>query len=150
MARATRGCEYSEAFVEEVCNAIENSHKGLRSLCKDFKHWPPARTIRNWIERYPHFKAMYAQAKKTQIENLAEEIIEISDNDERDILEVDGEYGKTYITNNVAIARDRLRTDNRKWIAAKLLRGTYGDSKADEEKDKDDFVSRHRDAIDNG
>jgi hypothetical protein len=149
MAKATRGCSYSEAFVEEVCIAIENSHKGIRSLCKENKHWPPARTVRDWIARYPYFGAMYTKAKEVQLYNLADEIIEISDDDARDTLEVDGEFGKTYVMNSTAVPRARLKTENRKWIIARLLRATYGDKK-EEEKEKDDFVSRHRDSIDNG
>ncbi len=144
MARTTRICEYSDALADEVCLAVENNAKGLRALCKENKHWPPASTLRLWMKSNPYFAVHYARAKESQVENLVEEIIEISDDESKDFIETsDGQV----VFNNVALGRARLRTDNRKWIASKLLPKIYGDKKEEKENDKNDFVSMNRDKI---
>lgn len=97
-------------------------------MCKRFPHWPSHEAIRFWVISNDVFASRYARAKAQQVDNLAEEVIEISDNANADLrigkardgsprLEIDGE----------AIQRSKLRADNRKWIAAKLNPQRYGD-----------------------
>ncbi len=137
---------YTEELGNEICDAIENSSLGVRGICKINTHFPPARVIRSWFTTYPLFGEQYARAKAAQIENLADEIIEIADNTSRDVFE--GSDGQIVI-NSGAINRDRLRIDSRKWTASKLLPKVYGDKKDTDDKDETDFISKNRDKLNN-
>jgi hypothetical protein len=57
-------------------------------------------------------------------EGYFEEIILISDGTDKDIL-ID-EEGNEQVNHNV-IQRDKLRSDNRKWVVARMLPRKYGD-----------------------
>jgi len=149
MARLTtkRIC-YSDELAQEICDAIAESHHGLRALCRQKPHWPRAAAIYDWLNIHPFFADLYARAKDKQAEGLVDEIMEIASNDDKDVY-VDNE-GQPHF-NNVAIQRARLKIDSIKWIACKLKPRKYGEkNKDDDSKDNDDFVSRNRDAIDNG
>jgi len=148
MARPRKLYEFMQDLADEICEKTENCAFGLRALCKQNKHWPPAREIRKWTEEIPSFREQYARAKNAQIENLADEIIEISDDDSRDTIETTNADGQPVIlTNHAALHRDKMRTDNRKWIASKLLPKKYGDTKHNQDESQDDFVSMNRDKI---
>ena len=145
MARSTPKpyIHYSDELAEEICAAIEHSHLGLKALCKEHKHWPPARTIRRWLTEPEHtlFQHQYARAKNAQTENLVEQIIEIAHDDSRDVLS-DSDGGLH--GNNAAINRDKLKIDSIKWIAAKLIPRKYGKNE-DDDQSPDDFISKNRD-----
>ena len=148
MARPRKPYEFTQTLADEICEQTENCALGLRALCKLHKHWPPAREIRKWTEEIPSFKEQYARAKNAQVENLADEIIEISDDDSRDTVQtVDHDGNPILLTNHAALHRDKMRTDNRKWIASKLLPKKYGDKKEEKESDTNYFVSMNRDKI---
>lgn len=137
--------EFDQAIADEVCEATEATPLGLRAICKANKHFPPARIIRAWRDRHPLFNDQYTRAKAAQMENMADEIIEISDDSTRDVIE--GNDG--LIINSAAINRDRLRIDSRKWLAGKLAPKIYGDRKDSDDKDGTDFISKNRDKISN-
>ena len=137
--------EFSQEMADEICEATELNPLGLKALCKKFPHFPSPRAIGLWQERHPLFKEQYARAKAAQVLHLADEIIEIADDDSRDLIQ--GEEGLT--PNSAAINHDRLRIDSRKWIASKLLPKIYGEKKESEEKDGSDFISKNRDSITN-
>ncbi len=73
-----------------------------------------------WLFKYhDDFGALYANAKRAQVEVFVDEMAEIADDSKEDLL-VD-ENGKE-IFNREFAARSRLRIDTRKWIACKLNR----------------------------
>ena len=69
---------------------------------------------------------MYARAKELQIEHWADDLLEISDDASNDWMQREGRVE----LNIEHIQRSRLRTDNRKWLIAKLRPEKYGDSGA--------------------
>lgn len=68
----------------------------------------------------PIVKEMYHEARQIQVEKMADDILEISDNADNDeTLE-----GKP---NSAAVNRSRLMADNRKWLMSKLNHKRFGD-----------------------
>lgn len=106
--------EQIEKF-KAVCEDIGSSDKGIHHLCKVHKL------------RYPTFYEclkdeelcnIYMRARDCQADYLADQIIEISDNNSKD---------ETPFVGKNHIDRDKLRVEARKWIAAKLKPRKYGD-----------------------
>jgi F420-dependent methylenetetrahydromethanopterin dehydrogenase len=127
--------ERQERYVYQLCQATMETDKGIKRLCDTFraedKDFPAARTIRTWIAESEEFSAQYARAKDLQADFLAEQIIEISDDDSEDELFVGGDdetgAGAKRVANNEFIQRSRLRVEARKWVASKLAPKKYGD-----------------------
>jgi hypothetical protein len=127
--------ERQERYVYQLCQATMETDKGIKRLCDTFRaedsNFPPCRTIRNWIADNQEFAAQYARAKDLQADFLAEQIIEISDDDSEDEIFVGGDdetgAGTKRVANNEFIQRSRLRVEARKWVASKLAPKKYGD-----------------------
>ncbi len=119
---------YTPELVEEICEAIASSSKGLARLCEENPHWPTRRNIYKWLKKHESFRPLYARAKEQQIECLIDEILEIADNTSQDnVIKTDEEGNTKSVANNEWINRSRLRIDTRKWLAAKLCPRLYGD-----------------------
>lgn len=83
--------------------------ESLRKICRD-EGMPDESTVRLWAVSnrngfYPH----YARARESQMEAMAEDIIDIADDKEEDP------------------QRARLRVDTRKWLMSKIAPKVYGD-----------------------
>lgn len=122
-AKLGRPSKYTPELAAEICRAVATSADGLKAICDAHDNFPAKQTVNEWRYDFPDFSAMYAKAKQQQAELLAEEILEISDNRERDTIETE----KGFVANTAAVARDRLKVDTRKWIACKLMPKVYGD-----------------------
>lgn len=77
---------------------------------------------------------MYARARQERADLLADEIVEIADEectkvkaDKHGTSDDDGEGQTEVVFDAVAVARNKLRVDARKWIASKLKPRVYGD-----------------------
>lgn len=114
---------FTNELASLICDRIATHGIGLQKLCLMYDDMPAKITINQWRHKYPDFSAQYAQAKISQIEVLIDEIIEIADNCSQD--NIINEQSHT-VCNTESIARDRLRIDTRKWLAAKLVPKTYG------------------------
>lgn len=91
---------------------------------------PAPSTIINWVmENREGFSERYAKAKDVAAQILAEEIIEIADDNSRDEIPILDDAGNEIGTkaNAEFINRSRLRVDTRKWVLSKLLPKKYGD-----------------------
>ena len=85
---------------------------------------PASSTIFKWLSQQEKFAEQYAYARASQMEAMAEEIIDIADDGRNDSYETeDGEER----TNTDVIQRSRLRVDTRKWLMSKLAPKKYGD-----------------------
>jgi len=130
----------------EICELIAEG-KPLTKICK-LDGMPALRTVYYWLARAEQekekdkedgrdedlcvFLHMYTRARDDQADTLAEEIIEISDDSEKDF--VDAGLGENddgtpiaKVFNSEHVQRSRLRVDARKWVAAKLKPRKYGD-----------------------
>jgi hypothetical protein len=102
---------------------VATSTLGLNKICLA-EDMPSKFTVNLWRYRYPEFSTQYALAKLVQADLLAEECLEISDDNSNDN-RIDPVTGFE-VCNTEFIARSRLRIDTRKWLAAKLLPKQYG------------------------
>jgi len=138
-AKVGRPLEYTKEMGDYICELVSSTGHGLLKLTQLYPELPDKVTINRWRHRLPDFRTQYAQAKIEQADLLAEECLEIADDDSRDI-KVNPETGDEYL-NTEFVARARLRIDTRKWLAAKLLPKQYGKAAEEPEKQKGDGES---------
>lgn len=121
---------YTEELVNEICETIAHSNRGLAYHCSKNEHWPNPSTIYDWLDdpKKAEFSKRYARAKDTQIEFLMDEILEISDDTSQDTISFTKPNGEEVeMENKEWVNRSKLKVDTRKWIAAHLKPKKYGD-----------------------
>jgi hypothetical protein len=94
----------------KIMTDLENSSEGLNKIAK--RYGISQSTIRDVIMNDVYAKDRYNYSKQIQLQNIADEMIDISDNDDN---------------NANQIKRDQLRIDTRKWILSRLNPNVYGD-----------------------
>ena len=119
-----RPTKFNKEMADLICRKVATTTDGLRKICARSPELPTSETILEWRLDYPEFSSQYAEAKRIQADLLAEEIMDISDDDSQD--EVIDQNGNVKM-NSEYVQRSRLRVDSRKWIAAKLMPKVYGD-----------------------
>lgn len=113
---------YTEELGADICGRIAEG-QSLNSICKQ-SGYPHMTTVLRWLQVHPDFLVLYQLSREAQAETMAEEIISIADDSERDtITDNDGNEKM----NAEFVARSRLRVESRKWLASKLLPKKYGD-----------------------
>jgi hypothetical protein len=104
---------YTEDLADRICKALAASEKGLRgtlkALSEEFDDIPHMDTVYEWARNNAQFSDKFAQAKRQQLEAMAEDIVDISMDD------------------NLDPNDKRIRIDTRKWLLSKLMHRTYGD-----------------------
>lgn len=108
---------YDPAVAEKIFDLLEAGWS-LNKICK-LEGMPVPKTVRSWVRNNPEFAQKYALARKNQLEFLADEILDISEDDSRDTTP-DGK------PNNTAVTRDRLRVDTIKFLLVHLMPEKYG------------------------
>lgn len=83
-------------------------------------------TMLGFVNSDPRRAEMYARAREDRADVLADEIVAISDEDTLEIKEL-APGVQVAVFDKTAVARNRLRVDARKWVAAKLRPRVYGD-----------------------
>jgi hypothetical protein len=132
-----RPLEYTKEMGDYICELTASTGYGLLKLTRLYPELPDKMTINRWRHRLPDFRAQYALAKLEQADILAEECLEIADDDSQDIrIDEDGNQ----VCNTEFTARSRLRVDTRKWLAAKLLPKQYGPFIKDDQKSSSESV----------
>ena len=118
-----RPSSYTSEFAELILSELAEG-KSLRRICADHDALPSQKTVREWIAKdIDGFRDKYASAKEEMLEAWADEIVEISDESNRDtVLTESGEH-----PDNEWISRSKLRVDTRKWLLSKLMPKKYGD-----------------------
>ena len=117
-----RPSTYDAAIAKRICERLAMGET-LRGICMG-RGMPGESTVRGWVvQDVEGFAAQYARARDMGLDSLADEILEIADDDTRDsYVDADGSRKR----NNAAINRDRLRVDTRKWFLSKLAPKRYG------------------------
>jgi hypothetical protein len=123
-AKVGRPSKFSKEMADLICRKVATTTDGLRKICARSPELPTSETILEWRLDYPTFSSQYAEAKRIQADLLAEEIMDISDDDAQD--EIIDNNGNVKF-NSEYVQRSRLRVDSRKWIAAKLMPKVYGE-----------------------
>lgn len=111
--------EYSQELADAICELVA-SGKSIRTICSA-DDMPCMSTIFKWLRDHQEFSQQYARAKETVLENYADELVEISDDESKD------KSGELEMPNSVAVQRAKLRVDTRKWLLSKLAAKKYGD-----------------------
>lgn len=116
-----RPSSFNQSIANTICDLII-SGKSLR-YCSRQENMPDLVTIYKWLRDFPEFLKQYDKAKSEQIDTLADEMIDISDDISSD--KIVNDEGKELV-NNTAVNRSRLMVDTRKWIAERMKPKKYG------------------------
>lgn len=121
---------YTKAKAAKICLMLSEGLT-LRKICK-IEGMPALSTVMRWLgdDKNEAFREQYAQARESQREHWADEIIDIADDGSNDTY-ID-EKGNTKTDWDV-VHRSRLRVDSRKWLLSKLEPKKYGDKVEAEE-----------------
>ena len=99
----------------------------LTDICRD-PEYPATKTVREWVSESSLFGASYALARVAQMQQWADEIISIADDDTLDVVTKRTPQGREYeALDQQNVQRARLRIDTRKFLMAKIAPALYGD-----------------------
>jgi hypothetical protein len=118
-----RPSDYSPELTAVICARMAEG-VSLRSICLA-DDMPDKSTVFRWLAAHKEFRDQYARAREARADAMAEEILEISDDDSVDAI-TDPESGATRL-NTEFVARSRLKVDTRKWLMARMAPKVYGD-----------------------
>jgi len=106
---AGRSTDYTDEIADLICAEIMEG-KPLIRILRDNENMPCSKTVYTWLRLNESFLQNYREAKESQADHFADEMIEIADN---------------------ATAQDaqvaKLRIDTRRWAASKFNMKKYGD-----------------------
>lgn len=122
---------YTPELAAQICAELAQG-KSLRSISRDNDWCPAPATIFEWIRTKEGFLNQYEQAKRESADAMAEDMLEIADNEAGNPLVVEGVPmvidGKPVIVkDSPSVAHARLRVDTRKWLMSKMMPKKYGD-----------------------
>ena len=115
------------AAIDEILSAIATTPKSLKSICEDIESAPTAKTFWKWMETDEDLRERYARAKSAQLEVLADQLVDLADQDrvcEKVTIKADGSRVVVFLDQ---VERTRVQIDTRKWLLAKLNPKKYGD-----------------------
>lgn len=104
---AGRPTNYTIELVDRICEQIAEG-KSLAAICKA-DDMPAIRTVYKWKREHEEFMQQYTHAKEDQADYLAEQVLDIADDD------------------TLEPADKRVRYDARRWLASKFKPKMYGD-----------------------
>jgi hypothetical protein len=121
-----RPTDYSLELASKICELIADGNP-LRRICKR-EDMPSAASVYLWLSRYKDFSDMYARAREDQADALADEIVEIADEQPElvPMYDKDGQLVEIKI-DTAFMAWQKNRMDARKWTASKLKPRKWGD-----------------------
>jgi hypothetical protein len=129
---AGRPSEFTQDKADYICQELAEG-RSLRSICKE-DGMPHAGTVCRWLATSTTFREQYAKAREAQADALFEEVLDIADEqcttvraDKHGTKDDDGNGNTEVIFDSVAVQRNRLRVDARKWMAGKLRPKKYGE-----------------------
>jgi len=130
--RAPQG-RFTQRVCDTICERIATGNS-LRSICEAVG-MPSVTTVLRWLadETKSDFRGQYARAREAQADWMAEDILAIADEEctmvraDKHGSHDDGGGQTEVVFDPTAVARNRLRVDARKWLAAKMAPKKYGD-----------------------
>lgn len=115
-----RPSAYTPKLAAEICERLAEG-ESLRAICRD--EWMPSTSmVMRWALQIDQFREQYAHARELGFDTMAEDIIDI----------VDEQPGTldSGATDSGEVANKRLRFDARRWYLSKLAPKKYGDRQA--------------------
>lgn len=123
-----RPSSFSQEIADEICFRLGHS-ESLRSILRD-EHMPSMSMVFRWLadDKYKNFREQYTFAREVGLESIADEIMEIADEDP-EVTEIKDRNGNVVDIkiDSGYVAYQRNRIDARKWILSKQLAKKYGD-----------------------
>ena len=121
--------KFNQETADLICIMLSEG-MSLRKILKadTEKKLPAQATIYQWLLRYPAFQEQYTRAREEQAETLADEIIDIAD-EQPEIVVVTDKTGKVieHKLDGAYLQWQKNRIEARKWTASKLRPKKYGD-----------------------
>ena len=123
---------YTKAVGAKICERLAEG-ESLRAICET-AGMPNKSTVFRWLASHDSFRDQYARAREAQADSIADEILDIADEectkiraDKHPRAEADEDGMVEVVFDAVAVQRNKLRIDARKWLAGKLRPKVYGD-----------------------
>ena len=123
-----RPSSYTQKTADAICARLADG-ESLRSICSG-KAMPSKTTVMRWLASNAAFRDQYACAREQQADTLVDDIVAIADEAAVTIKHEGDEV--SLALDATAVARNRLRVDARKWVAARMAPKKYGDRIAQE------------------
>jgi hypothetical protein len=128
-----RPSSYTTDIGAGLCARLADG-ESLKAICAG-DDMPDKATVYRWLAANDEFRDLYTRAREDQADTLADEIVAIADEECTMIraekhpgVRADDDDGYAEVVfDSTAVARNRLRVDARKWVAAKLKPKKYGD-----------------------
>ena len=123
---------FDQKIADLICIMLSEG-TSLRKILKDDKAGilPAQSTIYEWLLRYPLFAEQYTRAREEQADTLADEIVDIAD-EQPEVVVVTDRDGKVieHKLDNAYLQWQKNRIEARKWTAMKLKPKKYGEKLA--------------------
>jgi hypothetical protein len=121
--------KFNQETADLICIMLSEGMSLRKILKADIEGKLPAQaTIYQWLLRHPSFQEQYTRAREEQAETLADEIIDIAD-EQPEIVVVTDKTGKVieHKLDGAFLQWQKNRIEARKWTAMKLKPKKYGD-----------------------
>ncbi len=116
--------------IDEILAAIATTPKSLNTICSEIESAPHARTFWKWMENDEDLGQRYARAKASQLEVLADQLVDLADTDRICKKITEKADGTTETVTLDQVERTKVQIDTRKWLLAKLNPKKYGERMA--------------------
>jgi Bacteriophage Sf6, terminase small subunit-like len=116
-----RPSKFSPELSKLVCRRISTHSESLEKLCNMYDDMPAKSTIYEWLLDIPGFSDDFKRARVAQIELTIQELEVVTDAESY----IDEKGVKRYDAG--LVSQRKLKADNRKWLAAKIIPQLYGD-----------------------
>ena len=118
---------YNHHIAQVICIRIAEG-ESLRQILRT-DGMPAQSTVYEWLLRHPEFAENYTRAREEQADTLADEIIDIADEQPEVVAVVDKKTGALieHKLDGAFLQWQKNRIEARKWTAMKLKPKKYGD-----------------------
>ena len=121
---------FNQRTADLICIMISEG-MSLRKILKEDKTGllPAQSTVYEWLLRYPDFAEQYTRAREEQADTLADEIIDIADEQPEIVAVTDKRTGELieHKLDGAFLQWQKNRIEARKWSGLKLKPKKYGD-----------------------
>jgi hypothetical protein len=119
---------WSDALAAEIIEIASLSPRSIAWLCEQHPHWPGAVTIYAWKRARPEFRNALNAARRDLADELAFQTVEIADDSSGDVKVIERKDGSSFtLLDQEFVARSKLKTEVRRWLAGKLAPEVYGE-----------------------
>jgi hypothetical protein len=130
-AKPKRPSEFSDEIFDTICDRMTGG-EWLRKICDKDPEMPSRQSFLRWIEKDTGRQAKYAAASRAMVDYWAEELLELSQETEKDtIVEKDGRRK----CNFEWVANKRLHSENLRFLMSKIYSKKYGDKPLESEQE---------------